>query len=351
MKVDQTPLEGYKVKLHVEATPDEYEDAAERGVHAFLLSAGAPIPDGMQMDDILSQIIGERGNVNDVKLDFAVNYLVPRAVQQAQVVPVCTPDFSRPDAYVLGMPLVFDVEVFPKPAFELISYDPVSISVELPKVTEKDIDAQIALMTQQATTMVKDEETGEEHPSIPAITDAWVKENIPDEDCNTVAQLRERMRKAGEAYMADQLEQKKMSLAAEQMALRLDQAVPDELVDAMAHSMLDELRQQVESQKHTMEEFLQEQHMTEEQLHDEVSTQARDMLRQGFALDAIFRHEGLELAEEDLMEALHAIAPGQEEEARASLDEAGYTFTVEETAQRLKAGKHILAQANVTVNE
>jgi trigger factor len=178
-----------------------------------------------------------------------------------------------------------------------------------------------------------------------------VTANIPDPDVNTVEQLRARLRKAGESYMADQFEQKKMSLASEQMALRLDQAVPEQLVEAMAHSMLDELRQQMESQDQTMEDFMKSQHLTEEQLHEDALKQAADMLRQGFALDAVFRHEGLVLDDDDKREALHAIAPGQEDEAEESLNEAGYFFTVEETAQRLKAGKHILSQADVTVNE
>jgi len=351
MKVDRLPMEGSKLGLRVEVGPEEYREAGDKGVRAFLASADAPVPEDADPDQVLAQLIGGAAAVEDVKLDLAVNYLVPHAVQQAGIVPVCSPEFGHPTAPEDGKPFVFEIGTFPKPSFELSSYEPVSIEIDAPVVTEEEVDGQIDAMAQQAAVVQTDIMTGEPKRVAPEVTDEWVKENVPDPAIDTVAELRVRMRRAGEEYKAEQFEQYKMSMTTAEAAKRLSGEIPADMVAAMKRSMMEELQGRLQSQGMTVAQLLEQQGMTEDQLEYDAERNAVEMLRQSFALDAVYRHDGLEIGDEDVMAALSAIAPGQEKEAEASMRESGYLFTVEETARRMKAGKHILEQAKVKVSE
>lgn len=349
MKIEQTPLDGNKVKLHVEITPEEREEATDKGVQAFLLAVGAPSPEGTEVDTLLCQIIGEEGDMDGAKLDFAVNYLVPRAVEQSGIIPVCSPEFSHPEVPEAAQSTAFDVTIVAKPEFELSSYDPVSIVIDKPTVTDEEVEEQINALAERMATTETDIMTAEPKTVIPEITDEWVAKNISDDKCNTVEELRTHMREAGFRYKASQFEQDKLNMAVDEMAKRLEAEVPQDILEAMADSMMKELSQQMAQQQKTLQQMAEEEGITLDQLRDQIKDQAKEMLRQGFTLDAYFRHAGMAIDEHDIQRAIHAIAPGQEEEALESMKDSGYMFTVEETAQRLKAGIDILDKADITV--
>ena len=80
--------------------------------------------------------------------------------------------------------------------------------------------------------------------------------------------------------------------------------------------------------------------------------QAREMLVQGFALDAVFQHEGLSLTEEDLEAACAAINPSMNpKQVRKQFEQTGRGFALRESAERLKANKWALDRAIVRTPE
>ena len=329
------------------ATFDEYRDAARKGVRAFLLQTGAPVPDDSRTDELLLQIIGPGADLSAAKHDFATNYLVPRAVQQANVMPVCTPEIDPQEAPGTGQDFEVTIRVVPKPQLELTSYDPVEISVDAPAVSDEEVDAQIRALVQQRTPELIRDVSG--LPVQPAIDDAWVAANVPDDTVNTVEQMRAAIRKSGEQQKAADFENYKLSVAAAKIADRLERDVPSDVIEAMAQSMMNELHAQAASQGIAVDELLDAHGMTEEAMAQNAHAEAAGMLRQGIALDAVYRHEGLSVEEQDRKAALHAIAPGEEDEAEEQLAASGYLFTIEETAQRIRAGRYILEHAKVTV--
>ena len=349
MKVDKSPLEGSKIKIHVEATAQEFADAAQKGVQTYLLNMSGETAEGRAMDDILRDMMGADGPVDAAKVDLAVNYLLPRAVAQLGVVPVCTPSYDTPDMPKQDAPLIFDIVTLPKPQMELNDYGPVDVTVDSPNVTDAEIDEQIKSIAESAAVRDTDPKTGAPRTVVPEIDDAWVKSNINDPKVTTLAQLRDALRESGIAYKNSRFEEEKLDKAAEGMAARLSGDVPDDMVTGMRDSMIDELGARLDADGMTIDSLLKQRGMTIEELRADAEAQARTMLRQGFALDAVFRHENLSIDDSDIADALHAIAPGDEEAARKSMVESGYMFTVEETAERMKAGQWILDHANVTV--
>lgn len=354
MLVEKLSEKGNLVEYRVVATADEFREATRAGVRAFLLQTGAPLPDEGRTDELLSQIIGPNVDLATAKRDFATNYLVPRAIQQAHVMPVCSPDFRPVATPGENEDFEMRMKVYPKPALELNSYDPVSIEVDAPKVTEEEIDAQVLeLMRAHSNYQVGLDGKGvvarKQAADLADLDDAWVAEHIPDTEVNTVEQMRAAIRQSGEQQKSANFESYKLSVAAAQMSTRLVEDVPGDIIEAMASSMMSELAGQAANQGISVDEMLFQHGMTEKIMAERAREEAEGMLRQGLALDAVFRHEGLSVEEQDRKAALHAIAPGAEEEAAEQLAESGYSFTIEETAQRLRAGRYILEHAEVVV--
>ncbi len=347
MKVEEIGRSGSKVTVRVEASPAEYRDAVCAGVRAFFLKPTDALPAPGEVDPILKNVVGADGDVAAAKLDAAVNWLLPRAIEQSGLHPICDPRGTFPAPPAQGEPLVFEVSMYPRPQIDLTSYDPVSIEVEAPTVTEAEIDERVAEITAEA---VRNGTLAHNLDGTPdAIDDAWVAAHIPDEGCNTVAALRGQLAAAGRQYKRQQFVQYQMSRATAEIAKRLEEDVAADLVDALRQSMLDELRDTLAAQHTTLDDFLAAQQMTRDALEVGAQNQARETLRQSVALDAVFRHEKLTVTDDDRRAALAAIAPGHEDEAEAQMRETGYLFAIEESAERLKAGGWVLAQANVTI--
>lgn len=354
MLVEKLSQNGSLVEYKVVASIDEYRNAARNGVRTFLLQAGAPIPDEDKIDEILSHIMGADANLDEVKRELAANYLVPRAVQQAEVMPICSPDFTPIDTPEDGEEFELRMRVCPKPELELTNYGPVAIEVDAPKVTEEEIDAQVReLMRAHGNRNVGLDGAGvvatPAEPNLDDLDDEWVAKHIPDDAINTVEQMRSAIRKAGEQQKSADFENYKLSVAAAEMAQRLEEEIPADVIEAMSDSMMGELRAQAANQGVTVDDLLSEHGMTEDDMVKRAREEAEGMLRQGLALDAVFRHENLSIEDQDRTAALHAIAPGAEEDAAKQLEESGYAFTIEETASRLRAGRWILEHAEVTV--
>ena len=356
MQVERISAQGNQVVLRAVATAEEFREAARHGVRAFLMAADAPVPDDSQLDTILGQLMGSDADLEAAKADFAANYLVPRAVRQEGIVPVCSPDVQPQGGFSAagGDDFVLHISVFPKPAMELSSYGPVAITVDSPHVTDEEVDARMLDLMRQfgedaSTAGGQGQEGAAPEPSLDALDDAWVAQRFPDPGINTVQHLREAVRKSGEQFKSAEFEQYKLSVAAAEMAKRLVGDVPSDIVKAMAASMIDELKAQAAAQGTSIEAICESRGMTEDAMMQEARDEAKQMLQQGLALDALYRHEGLDIEEADRAAALHAIAPGSEEAAEAQLNASGYAFTIEETAQRLRAGRYILEHAHVTV--
>ena len=77
--------------------------------------------------------------------------------------------------------------------------------------------------------------------------------------------------------------------------------------------------------------------------------QTRQMVVQGYSLDALFRHEKMELTDEDVMAACRSMNAQNPEMVKQMAEQSGSMFALREVAERMKANKWLLDHAEVTV--
>ena len=75
--------------------------------------------------------------------------------------------------------------------------------------------------------------------------------------------------------------------------------------------------------------------------------QARQMLVQGYSLDALFRHENMTIDDADLMAAAAALNPQNPGMVKQMMEDTGRMYVLRESAQRLKANRWLLDHAQV----
>jgi len=180
---------------------------------------------------------------------------------------------------------------------------------------------------------------------IPAITDLWVKENLPG--LTSVPELREEIRRQIMQHMQKDLEQMKSYAAATEFAKRFKGKIPDEYYELTREDILNNLHQNLQAQGKTLQEFINEQAGGEQQFSMQLMMQTREMLVQSFSLDALARHLKIKVTEEDIEETFHLMAPNHEMEARMEFEMTGRMYSIEEGAMRNKANKWLVETAEI----
>lgn len=332
MNVQKEQQENGHVKLEVQATPEEVDNAFSLGMNMFIEQLGIPMQEGKTPYDQLKDVLGHR--IDEAVSDAVMNFLLPFALDESKEIPVVSPKAEPHGQPKQGEAFSFTVDIMPKPQFELCSYEPVNVVVDDNPVTEEDIDQQMLMIAQNATTTQPDIITGEMKQVTPNITDDWVAKNIPDADIQSVAQLRDRLRDAGSNYKAEELEQQKMNVAISEMTNRFEGQIPTEIIESMTADMMAGVEAQVNAQGMSFDEYLQQVKMTHDQIEYSMQMQASQMLKEGFTLDAVFRHANLTVDETDIQEAITSMAPGNEAETEQKLKESGRMFALDEEIGR-----------------
>lgn len=183
---------------------------------------------------------------------------------------------------------------------------------------------------------------------IPAITDEWVKKNMPL--YRDAAALRGSIKERIEKGRMNEYENYKRQVAASELAKRFTGRIADEVYEAMQQTMLMNMRGELQQQGMTFEQFV-EQNGGEQQFNMMLMMQIRETLVQGYALDALFRHEGLVVTDEDLEDACRLMNPQNPQMARQQMESSGRGFALREIAERMKANKWLLDHAEVTIAE
>lgn len=179
---------------------------------------------------------------------------------------------------------------------------------------------------------------------VPELTDDVVKEHFEGAG-STVEEYRGAVRAQLEDHMAaHQREELEMQVDSE-LAKRLVGPIDDLYMERTRDDIMENMLQQLAADGLTLEQFASQQGMQEQQFTLMVAMQARESLRQGFALDAYWRHMDAEVTQEDMDHAISVMSPGREAEAKAIFDRNGAWFVVVEMAQRLRAHDDAVAHA------
>lgn len=348
MKVEKINESVEEIRLHVVADADDMTRAFADGLDVFVTQYHLEDAEGDTPQEKIASAIGEE-DAQAATYSAVVNYLVPFALEAYGVLPLATYGIESDDTPEPGKPFSFDMTVLAKPEFELTDYGTVSVAVDpRPEVSESDIDDQIALLARHFAAAQQNKEPNDDSIVVPLVNDAWVSQNLQPMGVSTVAELRDRVRRTSEEELETRYEQAKMAAAMEEYANRFGGKVSKTMLAAMTQELYETFLAELASSGMTFEQFTQEQNMTEDDVRATLEQQAGNQLVQGFILDAIFRHEGLQLETSDLMAALRNMAPGREDETFDAMQKSGRSFLLKEAAARMKAGNWILENVEFT---
>lgn len=180
---------------------------------------------------------------------------------------------------------------------------------------------------------------------VPAITDAWVKENVPD--CNTTQELESKIERTVYAQKEIEYNKQKNRLVANELAKRFDEKISDAVYEAAIGEAQQTFTAQLEQQGLTLEEFLKKQNMEEQQMSMALMVEARDQLVRQLVLNALAEHLDLVVTDEDYDAYFASIAAGKEAQARSEFVRNGRMFAARGAALRLKANIYLSEHAIV----
>lgn len=183
---------------------------------------------------------------------------------------------------------------------------------------------------------------------VPAIDDEWVAKNLPM--YRDAAALRGGITDRLTADRRAQYEAYKLQVAASELAKRFEGHIQDEVYEAMQQTLVSNLRGQLQQQGIPFEQFVQSQG-GEQQFGMIMMMQTREMLVQGYALDALFRHEKMTLTDEDIDAACRSMNPQNPDAVKREMQENGRGFALREAAERMKANQWLLDHAIVNVEQ
>lgn len=183
----------------------------------------------------------------------------------------------------------------------------------------------------------------------PIIDDAWVKANMPM--FASLEALKEDMRRVFEAQQRESYEGYVQQVAVNALTRRFEGRIADEIYEATRDSLMRNLRENLRTTNMTWDEFVAR-NGGEQQFGMMLMMQTREVLVQGFCLDAIYRHFKLSLTDKDLEDACYGMNPqGNPAMMRKQLEDSGRGFALRETAERLKAARYVVENATITVRE
>lgn len=356
MKTQKSRASESRYLITVETTGEETDAAIRAGVPQFLDRVHASqLGEDEGLREGLAKRFGEE-RTDQALSDAVMNYLLPLALRDLGLEPACSPVPVGEPTPREGEPFAFQANVYVLPEMELSDYEtPVSVTVERSYTTESEVDQQLMALAAHFSTLERSELTGNEVRSMPAIDDEWVATVYPVPGINTVEELRAQLRHRLDVYKESDFENRKVNAAVAALSARLEGQAPQEIVDIIAKDMIADVEEEVlAEQGKVLDTVLKEQKIKREDFDRAMYDRARDSVLEGLTMDAVFRHEGMAITDDDIEDAIRRISGNAGDEAavlqaQSSLREMGRTPELVEVARRLKAGQWIADHAQVTV--
>lgn len=267
------------------------------------------------------------GPKEDIKIDVEVR-------RDGEVVPNVS---SEDRLYTLGeglMPIDFDRAVLGMNVGDTKTFAFKAPDYDDPDAGEREFEATVTVNKIMKKT-------------VPEITDRWVKQYMPQ--YRDAKEFREQTRKGIREEADRMIDSEKRERAAHALAERFEGHIDDYWYETTRADLRAQYEQQAHSQGLDLQDFLGKQGMDENTFSMMLMFQVREMLTQGFALDAWARHYGLEATNEDLQALAEMMAPmGRSNELIARIEkdpkaEAAFRLA----AQRYVANKDLVEKAKI----
>lgn len=180
---------------------------------------------------------------------------------------------------------------------------------------------------------------------ISEVTDEWVQKYMPM--FKSVEELRKQFGQEINKQARADYDQYVRQQVASANARRFQGKIEDPIYEAMQKMIVNNLRMQLNQQGISWETYLKE-NGGEQQLSMMLMMQTRETLVQGFALDAVFRHEKLSINSDDINDVCAMMNPQSPRAARNEMEQTGRNFALRESAERYKANKWLVEHAIIS---
>lgn len=179
----------------------------------------------------------------------------------------------------------------------------------------------------------------------PEIDDNWVRKNAPMFD--NVEQFRANLRKTLEIEGREEYNAYIRQAAVTEIAKRFEGSIADGVYEQMVRQLREQLQMDLNQQGRKWEDFVEEQG-GEQQLTMLMMLQARDVLTQGYALDAVFRHFGLTVTDADAEQVCRTMNPTVDpKQLHEQIRQNGQGFALRESVERFKANVYLVEHADI----
>ncbi|WP_165252579.1 trigger factor [Adlercreutzia sp. ZJ304] len=160
MKVSKKNTADGKILLQATATAAEVINALDAAQIAFAQSMGIRPEQGKSVPQLVEEQMGVK-DLDSIVQAGAQEALVPLALDAKNLVPLYPPTPSPKSAFKRGQEFRFELEVEPKPEYELTSYDPISIKIPEFQLDESVVDAEIDKMADNYKAFIADSDSPE----------------------------------------------------------------------------------------------------------------------------------------------------------------------------------------------
>lgn len=209
--------------------------------------------------------------------------------------------------------------------YTLTSYDPVSVEIEVPSVTEEDVNGALRLTIMQAG-------GGPERMH----DDAWIREKF--DGIHGIAELKTAVRKELQLYSEQMMEQQKMTACASALAQRLMQRVPLDHIARTREAVEAAFYQSLEQSGVNEAMFLAQSGMSHSDLQFVFDQQAKETAEQDAAISAWADNRKLQVTDDEVYQILGI----------PNLSDVDDIEEARQAARKLKALSVVVAECSCT---
>ncbi len=180
----------------------------------------------------------------------------------------------------------------------------------------------------------------------PELTDEWVSRMMPM--FSSAEEMRKNVRKSIEMRERPGYDAYVRQAAASELAKRFEGRIADEVYESMMAQLRENLQLDLRQQGKSWDEFVEE-NGGEQQITMMLMLQTREVIVQGYSLDAVFRHFGLTVAESDILAVCRTMNPNADpKQLHEQIRQNSQGFALRESAERYKANVYIVDHAKIS---
>lgn len=180
---------------------------------------------------------------------------------------------------------------------------------------------------------------------LPEVTEEWAKETVGFaglEDLKT--RISESITQSKKQSLPGLKETRSLTALAE----RIQDDIPEAMINAAETDLLQNFFRQLQSQGATLDAYLQQAGISLDQFKEDVTKQATDMTKQDLALDAWARHHNIEATEEDLTEEFAKSGAEDPKVLEKEWRENGQLHILRQGISRMRAAQNLMDGAVVS---